>query len=157
MKNLFTLLFLVLSINVNAQSNRQRLDDIEDKLDQLIFQQQLNEIDNLRRQNEERRNSRPIQKEIYKNTDSVAERNNRANYYNLSYNEYIRRDEISHNNCLNSSIFIACYTAGVINISLAEQDRRINRALDKCHIGKGTAKEINAMNECTRKIIVLGK
>ena len=60
MKNFLPLLFLILSINANAQSNRQRLDDIDDKLDQLIFQQQLNEIDNLRRQNEERRSNRHI-------------------------------------------------------------------------------------------------
>ena len=148
---------MVISFNTHSQSNRQRLSDIEDKLDELMFQQQLNEIDKLRKQNDEIRNSRPIRKEVYRNTDSITERNKQATFYNLSYSEYVYKDEVLHNRCDGSSIFHACYLAGMIGISLAELDKRSLKAIDKCSIGKGTQKEIDAMNACTRRIIILGK
>ena len=55
MKNIVIFFILVISLSVNAQSSRQRLNDIEDKLDELIFQQQLNEVDRMARENDELR------------------------------------------------------------------------------------------------------
>ena len=52
MKNIFLIFLILISSLANAQSNRQRLDDIEDKLDSLLFQQQLNQIDKMTRENE---------------------------------------------------------------------------------------------------------
>ena len=44
-----------MSLNAYSQSNRQLLEDIDDKLEELIFQQHLNQIDRMARENEELR------------------------------------------------------------------------------------------------------
>jgi len=159
MNKLFFIFFICISSLTIAQSNRQRLDDIEDKLDDLILQQQLNEIERLRRQNEQmrRENNRSSQREVYRNTYSMQENTEYAKYYNLSYSEYVRRDEINHNRCINSSIFIQCYMAGMIGISLTELDKRTEKSINKCPIGNATEREIKIMKECHRKIMILGK
>jgi len=54
-----------MSINVHAQSIRERLDDIEDKLDSLILQRQYDEVDKLIEGNRRlRENSPPREIEI---------------------------------------------------------------------------------------------
>lgn len=158
-KKILVIFLVIVSANVNAQSNRQRLDDIEDKLDNLILQQQLIEIERLRRQNEQiqMENNRPPQRYVYKNTDTVQENTENAAYFNLSYSEYVRRNEINHNRCINSSIFQQCYFAGMIGISLTELDKRFEKTIKRCPIGNATDKEIKTMKECQRKIIILGK
>ena len=155
----FIYLLICISSLANAQTNRQRLDDIEDKLDDLILQQQLNEIERLKRQNEQmrRENNRPSQREVYRNTNSMKENTEYAKYYNLSYSEYVRRDEINHNRCINSSIFQQCYMAGMIGISLTQLDKRMEKTIDKCPIGNATERELKIMRDCERKIIILGK
>jgi len=55
MKHILLILVIAISFNAYSQSNRQRLSDIEDKLDELIFQQQFNEIDRMARENEQLR------------------------------------------------------------------------------------------------------
>lgn len=159
MKYLLLIFLVCVSFVSTAQSSRQRLEDIEDKLDNLILQQQLIEIERLRRQNEQiqMENNRPPQRYVYKNTDTVQENAENAAYFNLSYSEYVRRNEINHNRCTNSSIFQQCYFAGMIGISLAELDKRFEKTTKKCPIGNATEKEIKIMKECQRKIIVLGK
>ena len=47
MKNLFLFICIFLSFNSNAQSYRERLDDIEDKLDSLMLQRQYDALDKL--------------------------------------------------------------------------------------------------------------
>ncbi len=159
MKNLLLIFLVCISTASNAQSNRQRLEDIEDKLDNLILQQQLIEIERLRRQNEQMRmeNNKPPQRYVYKNTDTVQENTENAAYFNLSYSEYVRRDEINNNRCTNSSIFQQCYLAGMIGISLTELDKRFEKTIKRCPIGNATVREIKTMKECQRKIIILGK
>jgi len=49
------MLIMAISLNAYSQSKSQRLSDIEDKLDELIFQQQLNQIDRMARENEQLR------------------------------------------------------------------------------------------------------
>ena len=55
MKSFFLMLIMAISLNAYSQSKSQRLSDIEDKLDELIFQQQLNQIDRMARENEQLR------------------------------------------------------------------------------------------------------
>ena len=55
MKYFVILVVLFTSLIANAQSNRQLLEDIDDKLEELIFQQHLNQIDRMARENEELR------------------------------------------------------------------------------------------------------
>jgi len=55
MKIFFLMLIMAISLNVYSQSKSQRLGDFEDKLDELIFQQQLNQIDRMARENEQLR------------------------------------------------------------------------------------------------------
>jgi len=159
MKSIFLIFLICISSFANAQSNRQRLDDIEDKLDGLILQQQLNEIERMRRQNEQlqKEGNRTSKGTNYKNTNTFQENLESAHLYNLSYAEYIRRDEINHTRCVNSAIYHECYQAGMIGISLSELDKRKNKWVDKCSTGKSTDKEMKLFAECFRKIVVLGK
>ena len=55
MKYILLVVLICISSLANAQSNRQRLDDIEDKLDFLILQRQYDEIDKLVKENEKMR------------------------------------------------------------------------------------------------------
>jgi hypothetical protein len=65
MKNLFLFICIFLSFNSNAQSYRERLDDIEDKLDSLMLQRQYDALDKLIEGNSRlRENSSPREIDI---------------------------------------------------------------------------------------------
>ena len=157
---MYKLLFcicLFLSFSAGAQSNRERMEDIEDKLDFLILQRQYDEIDSLRRQNDEmRRQNSTARSEWYRNIETEATRNKNAWRFNLSYSEYIRRDEFFTNRCSpNNKLNFKCYKAGMVGITLAEVEKRIKKVEGKC--GFWSVEKELEFDECYKKIVVLNK
>jgi hypothetical protein len=111
MKIKFLIFFFCISSLADAQSNRQRLDDIEDKLDGLIFQQQLNEIDNMKIENERlRRQNEEFQR---KNNIYSLPQNSCINSDCYSYKRKYFEDDFftftQENNYWNDDLMLAAY------------------------------------------------
>jgi len=167
MKNIFLISLICISSLANAQTNRQRLDDIEDKLDDLILQQEFNEIERRRRQNEQmrRENNKPSQSDVYKNNNPESLNREFAREYNIPYHDYIRKDEFSHNKCINfqyrgdQSGFYECYASNMIGISIAELKKREYKSEKKCnkYIASGGIDWEKKFARCIKEVVVLGK
>jgi hypothetical protein len=163
-KNLLPIIFLLLSSIANSQSSKQRLEDIEDKLDNLILQQQLNQIEQLRRQNEQtiRDNNKSSQRNNYRNIYPESVNKDFAKYYNLSYYDFVRKDEIFTNKCEDlfkndSNKSSKCWAASMVGISITEYEKRNQKALNIC-IDRVKASELEKnWEKCVRNIVVLGK
>jgi len=114
MKIKFLIFFFCISSLADAQSNRQRLDDIEDKLDGLIFQQQLNEIDNMKIENERlRRQNEEFQR--------------KNNIYSLPQNSCINSDCYSYKRKYFNGVCKLYWKpgSGFIELSKPLDDRRV--------------------------------
>jgi hypothetical protein len=160
MKKAITLIILFIGIvlNVAQPLHASRLDDIEDKLDEIQDQMLLDQI----RRNQElesRRQYRPQStQQPYKNMQPNSDRVRLAKFWGLSMSEYLRRDEIGSVSCdkylsNGGSAYILCYYSKMLNISYTETEIRWGRVLKACR----PIAEQSKKNQCTRDILVLNR
>jgi hypothetical protein len=148
---------MILPIQAQAQSNR----DILDKLEEMQFDRELRELErDLQRQNNRQQLPPPTPSLPYRNTQTEAQRNENAKLWNLSYSEYLRRDEIGETLCKkyqggtqnHIKIWLTCYRASLLNISFTEMEDRDFKAQKKC-----SGFEVEKKRKCVRDVVVLNK
>ena len=157
------LIFIVLvsamisPIQGNTQSNR----DILNQLEEMQFDRELRELEReLQRQNNRQYSPPPPPSPPYRNTQTEAQRNESAKISNLSYSEYLRRDELGEALCKkyqgDSQNYIknwlTCYRATLLNISFTEMEERDFKAQKKC-----SGFEVEKKKKCVRDVVVLNK
>ena len=82
---------MISPIQAQAQTNR----DILNQLEEMQFDRELRELErDLQRQNNRQQLPPPPPSPLYRNTLTEAQRNENAKVWNLSYSEYLRRDEM---------------------------------------------------------------
>jgi hypothetical protein len=76
----------------------------------------------------------------------------RAAFYNITSFEFRRKDAEATEKCnKNINLFAECYQAAMLNISISEVERRIERLIKNC------PENSNKENICFKNILVLGK
>jgi len=150
-----------------GQSNSQRLEDLEDKLDMMRAEQDYRNAQRIfEQQNRESKVPPPTMShelkslidelnQPYKNKKSEELRISDAKFYNLTMSEYLRRDEISYNACKNISDTedsMDCGFSKMLNISFTETRMRRRKALMNCSKLDEVRKK-----DCHRSVLVLGK
>ena len=173
MKYLITLLIFTISINCYSQSNRQKLEDIQDQLDMMEYEKALKDMQmeqekalrsNQRNNELNIRSYSPPSKEPtpepYRNTQSDAVRRNVATFFNLSVSEYLKRDEIGEVTCSKYSgnmsqivVWTKCYQAKILDISYTEMEMRRAKADAKCNEIIDKVKQ----GACKRDVIVMNR
>jgi hypothetical protein len=164
LKNLFFILLICISSLANAQSSRQRLEDIEDKLDMMEYEKAIKDmqLEQERALRSIQRNSSPskdLAPEPYRNNQSDAVRRKVAAFFNLPVSVYLKRDEIGelacekYNNIPQIGIWTRCYQAKILDISYTEMVARRSKADAKCNSISDKPKQ----DICKRDIIVLDK
>jgi len=170
MKSFVMLILIFLSTMSFSQSNRQRLEDIDDRLEMMQAEQEYKDLQ--RRFEQRNRESKEVlppksdelkslrnqENEPYKNRKSEELRVRDAKFLNLSMSEYLRRDEISHYECQrfnsikDTNNWHSCHFSKLLNISFTETEMRKEKAAKKCPKGE-TVENKN----CWRSILIFGK
>jgi hypothetical protein len=158
MTRLFLILLIFISSLANAQSSKQRLEDIEDKLDSIReeqewrdfrnkvdrdgreFDRQMNELRdkqkrfNQQNQIENTNNSKITKQEPYRNKMDHERRVERASFWSLTMSEFLRRDEIGHTECIKyyDDDRQSCYISKMVNISFTEAEMRLKKSNKNC-------------------------
>ena len=165
MKNLLLIVLIFVSSLANAQSSKQRLEDIEDKLDSIREEQEWRDFRNKvdrdgrefdrqiekqrnelrekqnrfeqQNQNQNNANSKTTKKEPYRNKLSQENRVERSNFWNLTMSEYLLRDEIGHTECSKYSDddLRSCYISKMVKISFTEAEMRWMKNKKNCKEG----------------------
>ena len=128
-KILFTFLFFILTF-ANAQSNRERLEDIQDTLDRMEMDRDFREYQRMLERNSiqpqqkiEKQALPNLGKDVYKNTMNSKQLNSVSSFWNLSISEYIKRDELGENICgkdVHTKEKSICFTSIMLNITTSE-------------------------------------
>lgn len=148
---------MISPIQAQAQTNR----DILNQLEEMQFDRELRELErDLQRQNNRQQLPLPPPSPPYRNTLTEAQRNENAKVWNLSYSEYLRRDEMGEALCnkyqggTQSHIknWLTCYRATLLNISFTEMEERDFKAQKKC-----SRFEVEKKRKCVRDVVVLNK
>ncbi len=157
LKNLFVILLICITSLANAQTSRQRLEDLEDKLDMMRAEQDYRDAQRrIEQQNRELKDvtpTRPLKKDHYRNTMSQEDRVRLAKFWNLSMSEFLRRDEIGNIECSQYAVEHLCYYSKMLNISFTENEMRMKKAKEKCREIVNSEKK----EECMRRIWILNK
>lgn len=124
-----------------------RLMDLEDKINRMEWEKFEKKLQN-------NRNSQ-FNNEKYTTPKSVIL--SQAKFWNLSPNEYARRDEIGNNECFHRYGFNEyssyCWQSKVLNISIVDVQKRNRKSYVQCNKNLDTEK----YDDCHRNSIVLGK
>jgi hypothetical protein len=170
----FLILLLVVSLPVNSQTYLDKLDSIEQKLDDIEFDRNIERMrrqyDQIDRDMERIRQQRLQRNELpqpYQNTETQEQRIENAKFWNLSLSEYLRRDEVGSIECtkyvgeLNASTigqYITCRNSKLLNISYAETEMRQRRINENC---TSSVSDISLPDpkimECAKRYMVLAK
>ena len=148
MKNLLPIIFILLSSLATAQSSKQRLEDLEDKLDMMRAEQDYRDAQKrIEQQNRKTENysQSNTKNEVYKNTMNTKKLNYISSFYNLSVSEYVKRDELSEKLCGPgfSQAKSICTLSVILNITTNEASKRLEKTKKTC---KFTDK-FNVVNE----------
>ncbi len=127
--------------------DQMRLMDLEDKVNRI-------EWDKFERELQKNRNTQ-FNNEKYTTPKAIILL--QAKFWNLSPNEYARRDEIGNNECFHQYGFNEyssyCWQSKVLNISIVDVQKRNRKSYVQCNKNLDTKK----YEECHRNIVVLGK
>ncbi len=142
-------IFLTCSV-VQAQTNREILD----KLEELEFDREMREIEREARKRPQKYNQ-PLPPITY--SESVTQKELNAKQWNLTYSEYVRRDEIGEAVCgrkysPGTSQWANCWRAIILNISESEVEVRDKRAKAKC-----SKLGLQQQRSCNKDIMVFNK
>jgi hypothetical protein len=143
MKKLLIVISLIfISTFSNAQSNRERLMDIEDRLEMMQAEKDYEDLQRQIQRNSiqsQQKNEKPTQsnsnKEVYKNTMTSKQLNEVSAFWNLSISEYIRRDELGGNICgkdIHTQAYKICHTSVMLNITTSETSKRLDKLKNTC-------------------------
>jgi len=155
MKKLLFVFLLVIPSLVYPQSIRDRLDDIEDQINQMESNRLMDQTVQQYQRNQQQNNSTaPVMPtETYRNSMTNLERIENARMFNLNTSEYIRKDEDATNQCSHHLInqnnrFQVCYYSKMLNISQRETEQRIEKVKVICN-------SPNGMNlKCVKNILI---
>lgn len=173
MKVLIPILFLAFCFPVQSQTYLDKLDSIEQKLDDIEFDRNIERMrrqyDQIDRDVERSRQQRLQRNELpqpYINSQTQEQRIEQAKFFNLSLSEYLRRDEIGEVKCRQygelsaSSVsqFGDCWQSNMLNISIAEYKNRKIKIHENCN---RSVQDISLPDpkfmECAKRYLVLSK
>ena len=174
MKVLIPILFLAFCFPVQSQTYLDKLDSIEQKLDDIEFDRNIERMrrqyDQIDRDIERSRQQRLQRNELpqpYVNTQTQEQRIEQAKFFNLSLSEYLRRDEVGSIECINyvgelnaSTIgqYSTCWNSKLLNISYAETEMRKIKIHENCN---RSVQDISLPDpkfmDCAKRYLVLAK
>jgi hypothetical protein len=169
MKILTLILLLAVTLPVSSQAYLDKLDSIEQKLDDIEFDRNIERMrrqyDQIDRDMERIRQQRLQRNELpqpYVNTQTQEQRIEQAKFWNLSISEYLKRDEIGSVRCTNNDFEISassvsqfgdCWQSNMLNISIAELNIRRMKIHENCNQSFQDPKFM----ECAKRYLVLAK
>lgn len=172
MKKIVFLILFVSSSIVLSQSIKDRLDDIQNQLDDIeqnqrrieskrIQEKMLDELYKQRSQNY----SSSVNKQPYRNTQSNEEKIKFANFYNLTVKQYIDKDILANMNCEKFDgstsqqllVWNNCYMASMIGVSMETMSTRRQKAKNMCSDFINEHHSEKKQLDCVKPYLVLGK